>query len=187
MKLFAKAALGALMLAGATALGATPAAAHVSVGFGFGFGGYGPYYGYPGYYDASCDPRSRWYDPYRCDYYDDYDDYYGPVFIDGFWFDGGFRSRFFHGHREFFHNGGWHSGTGFHNDGFRHGGSFSGGTTGGGGFSGGTNGRGSFSGGTSGSSGSWHGGNGGSWHGGNSGSWSGSGSGGWHGGGDHHH
>ena len=94
MKLFAKAALGALMLAGATALGATPAAAHVSVGFGFGFGGYGPYYGYPGYYDASCDPRSRWYDPYRCDYYDDYDDYYGPVFIDGFWFDGGFRSRF---------------------------------------------------------------------------------------------
>src|ERR1700687_3164634 len=106
MKLFAKAALGAVMLAGATALTAVPPDARASGGFGFG--GCGPYsgYGYPGYYDASCDPRSRWYDPYRCDYYDDYDNYYGPVFIDGFWFDGGFRSRFFRGHREFFHNGG---------------------------------------------------------------------------------
>src|SRR5258706_15026553 len=129
MKLLAKTALGALMLAGATALSAAPADARVSIGFGFG--GYGPSYGYrygygyPGYY-AYCDPRSRWYDPYRCDDYDDYDYYDGPVFIDGFWFDGGFRSRFFHGHREFFHNGGWHSGTGFHDGGFRHGGSVTG-------------------------------------------------------------
>ena len=101
MKLFTKAALGALMLAGATAMTATPAEARVDIGIGFGFPGYYPgyYYGPPGYsYYAYCDPRSRWYDPYRCDYYDD-DYYYGPVFIDGFWFDGPFRSRFFHGHR----------------------------------------------------------------------------------------
>jgi len=74
-----------------------PADARVSIGFGFG--GYGPYYGYggyPGYYDGYCDPRSRWYDPYRCDDYDDYDYYDGPVFIDGFWFNGPFRSRFFY-------------------------------------------------------------------------------------------
>jgi hypothetical protein len=175
MKFFSKAALGALVLAGATALTAVPADARFSVGFGFG--GYGPYYGYGGYpgYYAYCDPRSRWFDPYRCDYYDDYDYYNGPVFIDGFWFDGGFRSRFFHGHREFFHNGGWHSGTGFHDGGFRHGG---GGTWSGGG-------GGTWHGGNTGTTGTWHGGNTGTWHGGNSGTWSG-GSGSWHGGGHHH-
>ena len=152
MKLFAKAALGALMLAGATAMTTVPADAHVSVGIGFGFPGY--YYGPPAYpYYAYCDPRSRWYDPYRCDYYDGYGygyDYYnGPVFIDGFWFDGGFRSRFSHGHREFFHDGGWRSGTGFRDGGFRHDGGSRGGWSGG--WHGGSSG---------GSSGSWGGGGG---------------------------
>ena len=122
MKLFTKAALGALMLAGATALTAAPADAHVSIGIGFGFPGY---YGPPPYY-AYCDPRSRWFDPYRCDDYDGYDYYDGPVFVDGFWFDGPFRSRSWHGHREFFVHGGWHEGSGFHNDAFRHGGNFGG-------------------------------------------------------------
>lgn len=116
MRLFTKGAIGALMLAGATALTAAPADAHVSIGIGFGFPGY---YAPPPYY-AYCDPRSRWFDPYRCDYYDDDDYYYGPVFVDGFWFDGPFRSRFYHGHREFFVHGGWHGGSGFHEDGFRH-------------------------------------------------------------------
>ncbi|HET9321051.1 MAG TPA: hypothetical protein VFO27_14790 [Bryobacteraceae bacterium] len=163
MKILAKAALGALMLAGATALTATPAAARVDIGIGFGFPGY--YYGPPAYpYYAYCDRWSRWYDPYRCGYYDDYDYYDGPVFIDGFWFDGPFRSRFFHGHREFFHNGGWHSGTGFRDGGFRHGGGFSGG-------------RGNFSG----SGGTWHGGSGGgNWHGDSGGSWHSGGMGGGH-------
>jgi hypothetical protein len=125
MKMFSKAALGALLLAGATALTAAPAAAHVSIGIGFG--GYGGYYG-PGYYGppyyAYCDPDSRWFDPYRCDEYDGYDYYNGPVFIDGFWFNGPFRSRFHGGHREFFVHNGWHGGTGFHVDAFSHGGSF---------------------------------------------------------------
>jgi hypothetical protein len=114
MKLFAKAALGALMLAGATALSAAPASAHVSVGIGLGFGGgYGP----PSY--AYCDRYSRWYDPYRCDRYDGYDYYDGPVFIDGFWFNGPIRSRFYGGHREFFWHDRWHGGSGFRHDGFR--------------------------------------------------------------------
>ena len=119
MKLLAKTALGALMLAGATALTVAPADARVS--FGIGIGGYGPGY-YPGYYNAYCDPRSRWYDPYRCDYYDNDDYYNGPVFIDGIWLNGGFRSRFHDGRREFFDHNSWRSGSGFHRDGFRSGG-----------------------------------------------------------------
>jgi hypothetical protein len=117
MKLFTKAALGALMLAGATAMTATPADAHVSVGIGFGFPGY--YYGPPYPYYRYCDPRSYWYDPYRCDYYDD-DYYYGPVFIDGVWINGPVRWRSFGGRREFFWHGGWHEGSGFRSSGFHH-------------------------------------------------------------------
>ena len=123
MKLFAKATLGALMLAGATALTAAPAEARVTIGLGFG-GGY--------HLPAYCDPYSRWYDPYRCDDYDDdYDYYNGPVFIDGLWLDNGFRSRWYGGHREFFYHGGWHGGSGFHDGGFHHGGGFGGGDHGG--------------------------------------------------------
>jgi len=126
MKILAKAALGALMLAGATAMTAAPAAAHVSIGIGIGgYGGYGGYgSGYNGgYYNAFCDPRSRWYDPYRCDDYDNDNDYYnGPVFIDGFWFNQPFRSRFHDGRREFFFHNSWRGGSGFHDDGFRRGG-----------------------------------------------------------------
>src|ERR1700744_5375157 len=95
MKFFKKAALGALMLAGAAAVTAAPARAHVSIGIGFGGPAYyGGYYGPPSY----CDPYSRWYDPYRCDDYDDYGYYDGPVFIDGVWLNGGFRSRWYGGH-----------------------------------------------------------------------------------------
>ena len=116
MKLFAKAALGALMLAGATALTAAPAEARVSVGIGLGFGG--GYYGPPAY--AYCDRYSRWYDPYRCDRYDDYYDYYdGPVFIDGIWWNGPFRSRYYGGQRQFYWHNHWRGGSGFHHDGFR--------------------------------------------------------------------
>ena len=115
MKLLAKAALGALMLAGATAMTAAPAEARVTVGLEFGGGGYG--------LPAYCDPYSRWYDPYRCDDYDSgYDYYNGPVFIDGIWLNNGFRSRNYDGHRQFFYRGGWHGGSGFHGGGFSHGG-----------------------------------------------------------------
>ena len=122
MKIFAKAALGALMLSGAMALPVSPAAAHVSIGIGLGGYGY-----YPPPYYAYCDPHSRWFDPYRCDDYGPgYDSYSGPVFIDGFWFNGPFRSRFFDGRREFFFHDGWHGGTGFRNDGFSSHGGFRG-------------------------------------------------------------
>ena len=128
MKLLAKAALGALMLAGATAMTAAPAQARVTVGLEFGGGGYR--------LPAYCDPYSRWYDPYRCDDTDDgYDYYNGPVFIDGIWLDSGFRSRFHGGHREFYYHDGWHGGSGFHGGGFHHGGwggGFGGGHGGGG-------------------------------------------------------
>ena len=62
MKFLTKAALGALLLAGSTALTVAPAAARVTVGVEFGGGGYRA--------PAYCDRYSRWYDPYRCDRYD---------------------------------------------------------------------------------------------------------------------
>ncbi len=66
MKNFAKLALGALVVAGATTFAAAaPAQAQVSFSVGVGGGGY---YGPPAY-SYSCDPYSRWYDPYRCGYY----------------------------------------------------------------------------------------------------------------------
>jgi hypothetical protein len=123
MKLLTKAALGALMLAGATALTAAPAEAHVSIGIGIGGGYYPGYDGPPAY----CDRYSRFYNPYRCDAYDDYDYYDGPVFIDGVWLNDSFRSRWYGGHRQFFYHGGWHGGSGWHSGGFRHGGGHGGG------------------------------------------------------------
>ncbi len=101
MKAFTKAAIGALVLAGAAMTAAAPADARVAVGIGIGVPG--PYYGAP-YYGPSC---PYWgYSPY-CDY-----GYYdGPVFIDGVWVGGGhFRHRFFGGHHQFWYNNGWHNG-----------------------------------------------------------------------------
>jgi hypothetical protein len=129
MKKFAKIALGALMLAGAaTAMTAAPADARVSVGIGIGVPGY---YGGPAYYPRySCDPYSRFYDPYYCGAYArPY--YYGPDFYLNYhtgW-GGGFRD-FDRGH---FGGGGFHGGNG----GFHGGGSFHGGSGGTGGHSGG--------------------------------------------------
>ena len=121
MKIFARTAFVALMIISFPVLTTAPAsAAHVSIGIGVG-GYYGyPYYpGHPGYAPI-CDPRSRFYDPYRCDYYDYYD---GPVFIDGIWLNGGYRSRYYGGHRQFYYHGGWYAGSGFHANGFHRGGS----------------------------------------------------------------
>lgn len=82
MKTFAKIAFGALVLAGVTTLAATaPAQAQVSVGIGFGGPSYygQAYYPAPAYrYTYSCDRYSRYYDPYRCDYYAPA--YYGPAY-----------------------------------------------------------------------------------------------------------
>lgn len=146
MKKFAKVALGALLMAGAaTAVASSPAEAGVVVGLGFG----GPaYYPPPGYY--TCNPYSRWYDPYRCgysyppSYY--YGGYYGPSFALGFgggWYgddDDGWRGRGFRGDRgEGFRGGEFRGGfRGGREGGFRggRGGGFRGGH-GGGGFHGG--------------------------------------------------
>jgi len=117
MNIIKKAALGLAMLAGATALTTTAADARVTVGFGFGGAGY-----YGGYDNRVCDPYSRWYDPYRCDAYGDDDYYNGPVFIDGLWLNGGYRSRWYGGHRQFYYNNGWHGGSGWNHGGFSHGG-----------------------------------------------------------------
>lgn len=108
MKKIAKFALGALMLAGTTAMLAEPAAAHVSVGIGIGIPG-------PGYYPY---PR-RACDPYYCDAY-----YDGSVFIGGAWYNGHYPWRYWGGHRQFWFHNGWHDGSrfrfaGFHDHGFR--------------------------------------------------------------------
>jgi uncharacterized membrane protein YgcG len=93
MKKFAKLALGAAVLAGAAAMAATPADARVSVGFGIGVPA-PVYYGAP-YYNYTCDPYSRFYDPYRCGYYaPSYGygyGYGGPSLVIGGSFGGGFR------------------------------------------------------------------------------------------------
>ena len=74
MKKFAKLALGALALGAATFAAAAPAAAQVSFGIGVG-PAYGGYYAPPAY-SYSCDPYSRFYDSYRCGYYEP--SYYAP-------------------------------------------------------------------------------------------------------------
>jgi hypothetical protein len=87
MKRFAKLALGALILAGAATAAAAPASARVVVGVGL-----------PIAAPVTCDPYSRFYDPYYCA-----PAYAGPVVSVGGYF-----------------GGGWHDGWrgGFH-DGFR--------------------------------------------------------------------
>jgi hypothetical protein len=103
MTMWIKGAIAALALAGSAFVAAEPAQARVSIGIGIGGPGYG--------YDPACDRYSRWYNPYRCDaeYYDD-DFYDGPIFIDGFWYDGRWRSRWHHHRREFYFRNHWREG-----------------------------------------------------------------------------
>jgi hypothetical protein len=110
MSMWIKGAIAALALAGSAFVATEPAQARVSIGIGIGVPG--PYYGpYRSGYDPACDRYSRWYNPYRCDaeYYDD--GYYdGPIFVDGFWYDGRWRSRWHNHHREFFYRNHWREG-----------------------------------------------------------------------------
>ena len=140
MKRIAKIALGALLLAGATAVTTAPADAHVSFGISVGVPGYyGPPPGYYGRPDPYCDPYSSYYDPYDCDDYGPPGTWDEPVFYDGIWFNGPLRWRWYGGHRQFYYHGGWHGGSGWHDNSFHHGGGhWSGGHGGGsGGHSGG--------------------------------------------------
>ena len=90
MKRFAKLALGALILAGAATAAAAPASARVVVGLGLPIAA--PV--------ASCDPYSRFYDPYYCQ-----PAYAAPVIGFGFggWHDG-WRGGFHDGFRGGFHH-----------------------------------------------------------------------------------
>jgi len=102
MSRFAKAALGVLILTGATLSMMAPASAYPGISFGFGGPGY-----------AFADP---------CDYYDTYDapppwglppdycDYpvfFEPVFFGGTWYRGPIYYRWTHGQRLYWLNGGW--------------------------------------------------------------------------------
>lgn len=101
MRIYAKIAIGALMMAGAAAALATPADARVAFGIGIAPGYYGP--GYP-YYPY---PYCNYYSPYACGAY------YGPYWgWGGYW--GGWRGGFGGGFR-----GGFHGGGGFHGRGRR--------------------------------------------------------------------
>ncbi len=65
-KIIARLAVGAVLVGSAAVITAAPAsAAGVRVGVGIGIGVPG-YYGAPYYNNFSCDPYSRYYDPYRC-------------------------------------------------------------------------------------------------------------------------
>jgi hypothetical protein len=100
---FANAALGALMLAGATFAMTAPASAYV--GIEFGFGGPGFAFGDPcDYYDYYAESPPWGLPPDYCDY----PVYFEPVFFDGFWYRGPIYYRWTHGRRLFWLHGGWH-------------------------------------------------------------------------------
>ena len=102
MRTFAKAAFGALMLAGAMFAMTAPAFAYV--GIEFGFGGPGFVFGDPcDYYDYYDEPPP-WGLPSD---YCDYPVYFEPVFFDGFWYRGPIYYRWTHGRRLFWLHGGW--------------------------------------------------------------------------------
>ena len=99
MKRFAKIALGAVLMAGATTAIAAPASARVFVGVGA-----------PLAYGAApvCDPYSPYYNSYYCGY--------GPAYVGGPMIGLGFGGGWHDG----FHGGGFHGG--FHGGGFHGGG-----------------------------------------------------------------
>lgn len=103
MKVLAKTALGAWMLAGAL-LSAAPASAQVGIDFGWNGADYafGDPCDYYDYYDAA----PPWGLPPD---YCDYPVYFEPVFFDGYWYRGPIYYRWNHGHRLFWLHGGWRS------------------------------------------------------------------------------
>jgi len=114
MKTIAKAALGAVMLAGAATVATTvPASAGVHIGIGIGIPGpYGPpppapvyegYYG-PGYYPPGpCAGYNYYYSGY-CGY----PVYADPVWIGGVWYRGPHYYRWYGGRPYVWAHGGWH-------------------------------------------------------------------------------
>ncbi|MGC9953528.1 MAG: hypothetical protein ABSD21_04530 [Rhizomicrobium sp.] len=105
MKRFGKAALSALMFAGATAFFAAPASAEVNVGISFGFGGpgYVTFSDPCAYYDYYDEPPPWGLPPDYCDY----PVYFEPVYYDDYWYRGPIYYRWYGGERLFWLNGGW--------------------------------------------------------------------------------
>lgn len=106
MKRFGKVALSVLMMAGATAYFAAPAAAEVGIGFSFGYDGpgYAPFSDPCDYYDYYDEPPPWGLPPDYCDY----PVYFEPVYYDGYWYRGPIYYRWYGGERLFWLNGGWH-------------------------------------------------------------------------------
>jgi len=100
MKRLTKIAVGAAMLAGAVTIAAVPASAAVRVGIGIA-----PYAAIPA---GTCNPDSRFYNPYYCGY-----PYYGPGFYSGPYVGFGWHGGF-HGGGSFHGGGGGHAGGGGH-------------------------------------------------------------------------
>lgn len=100
MKRYGKAALSALMLAGAAIFAAAPARADVAVGFSFG----GGYFSDPcDYYDYYSEPPPWGLPPDYCDYPVNFE----PVYYGGYWYRGPIYYRWYGGQRLFWLNGGW--------------------------------------------------------------------------------
>ena len=104
MKRYAKVALSALLLAGATALTAAPAPAQVGAGISFGYGpGFVPFSDPCDYYDYYDEPPPWGLPPDYCDY----PVYFDPVYYGGSWYRGPIYYRWYGGERLFWLNGGW--------------------------------------------------------------------------------
>ena len=104
MKRYAKVALSALLLAGATALTAAPAPAQVSAGISFGYGpDFQPFSDPCDYYDYYDEPPPWGLPPDYCDY----PVYFDPVYYGGSWYRGPIYYRWYGDQRLFWLNGNW--------------------------------------------------------------------------------
>lgn len=102
MNIFGKAALTALLLAGAGFTTTAPAKADVAIGFSFGLDG--GYFRDPcAYYDYYDAPPPWGLPPDYCDY----PVYFEPVYIGGSWYRGPIYYRWYDGGRVFWVNGRW--------------------------------------------------------------------------------
>src|ERR1700692_2823501 len=108
MKTIARIALGAAMIAGATAAVSVPADARVVVGVGVGVPAPDYYYGGGYYPPGPCDSYDYYYEG-DCGY----SSYTGRVLIDGVWVTGPHYYRWYGGRPFFWYRGGWHNWAGW--------------------------------------------------------------------------
>ncbi len=114
-KIITKLAIAAAVAGTAALATAAPASAQVRFGITLGTPGY---YGAP-YYNYSCDPYSRIYDPYRCGYGYSYGyPYYGPSFYIGggsrYYSGGAYRGNYGNYRGGSYRGGSYRGGAGSH-------------------------------------------------------------------------